>query len=154
MAERLALFFARPPKNTGALTISDNGRVVPARPPRRHIHFSAPAMITNSSFKKKATHSIYISHMHCKPFWEYLNDVTRVADKRLMSALMAPLSTLFWHPVVCTASSSPSADLAAAATAYTTEMIRSLTDQKLLHAFLVVLISEEGGIGKDLEPEV
>lgn len=87
-------------------------------------------------------------------FWEYLNDVARVADKRLMTALMAQLTTLFWHPVVCTALSSPSADLATAATAYTTEMIRSLTDQKLLHAFLVVLIGEEGGIGKDLEPEV
>lgn len=87
-------------------------------------------------------------------FWEYLNDVARVADRRLMTALMAQLTAIFWHPVVCTALSSPSAELATAATAYTTEMIRSLTDQKLLHAFLVVLLGEEGGVGKDLEPEI
>lgn len=87
-------------------------------------------------------------------FWEYLNDIARVAEKRLMTALMAQLTTMFWHPVVCTALSSPSAEAATAATAYTTEMIRCLTDQRLLHVFLVVLISEEGGIGKDLEAEV
>ncbi|CDH58149.1 hypothetical protein RO3G_16838 [Lichtheimia corymbifera JMRC:FSU:9682] len=180
MAERLALFFAKLPKNTGAFTISDNGRVVPARPPRRRIHFSVPAMITNNSLmitvnahhsfkKKRRKRSPFDMHFaralqtvrdgeqtvdEFYSFWEYLNDVARVADKRLMTALMAQLTTLFWHPVVCTALSSPSADLATAATAYTTEMIRSLTDQKLLHAFLVVLIGEEGGIGKDLEPEV
>ncbi|CAO3591796.1 unnamed protein product [Absidia cylindrospora] len=87
-------------------------------------------------------------------FWEYLNDVARVADKRLMTALMAQLTTSLWHPVVCTALSSPSIDAATAATAYTTEMIRSLTDQTLLHAFLVVLVGEEGGVGKDLTPEL
>lgn len=87
-------------------------------------------------------------------FWEYLNDVARVAEKRLMTALMAQLTTMFWHPVVCTGLSSPSAEIATAATAYTTEMIRCLTDQRLLHVFLVVLISEEGGVGKDIEPEL
>lgn len=87
-------------------------------------------------------------------FWEYLNDVARVAEKRLMTALMAQLTTSFWHPVICTALSSPSAETATAATAYTTEMIRSLTDQRLLHVFLVVLLGEDSGIGKDIEPEV
>ncbi|KAL9556929.1 hypothetical protein MBANPS3_001640 [Mucor bainieri] len=87
-------------------------------------------------------------------FWEYLNDVARVAEKRLMTALMAQLTTSFWHPVICTALSSPSAETATAAIAYTTEMIRSLTDQRLLHVFLVVLLGEDSGIGKDLEPEV
>lgn len=91
---------------------------------------------------------------HFYSFWEYLNDVARVADKRLMTALMAQLTTSLWHPVVCTALSSPNIDAATAATAYTTEMIRSLTDQTLLHAFLVVLVGEEGGVGKDLEPEM
>lgn len=86
-------------------------------------------------------------------FWEYLNDVARVAEKRLMTALMAQLTTSFWHPVICTALSSPSAQTATAATAYTTEMIRSLTDQRLLHVFLVVLLGEDSGIGKDIEPE-
>jgi hypothetical protein len=33
-------------------------------------------------------------------------------------------------------------------------MIRSLTDQRLLHVFLVVLLGEDGGIGKDIEPEI
>lgn len=87
-------------------------------------------------------------------FWEYLNDMARVAEKRLMTALMAQLTTMFWHPVVCTALSSPYAETATAATAYTTEMIRCLTDQRLIHVFLVVLISEEGGVGKDMEREV
>lgn len=87
-------------------------------------------------------------------FWEYLNDVARVAEKRLMTALMAQLTTSFWHPVICTALSSPSAGTATAAIAYTTEMIRSLTDQRLLHVFLVVLLGEDSGIGKDIEPEV
>lgn len=87
-------------------------------------------------------------------FWEYLNDVARVAEKRLMTALMAQLTTSFWHPVICTALSSPSAETATAAIAYTTEMIRSLTDQRLLHVFLVVLLGEDSGIGKDIEPEV
>jgi hypothetical protein len=87
-------------------------------------------------------------------FWEYLNDVARVAEKRLMTALMAQLTTIFWHPTVCAALSSPSAETATSATAYTTEMIRSLTDQRLLHVFLVVLLGEDGGIGKDIEPEV
>ncbi|KAF7725624.1 hypothetical protein EC973_009503 [Apophysomyces ossiformis] len=179
MAERLSLFFATLPKNTGAFSISSNNRVVPVRPPRRRIHFSVPAMVTNnslmitvnahSSFKKKrrkrspfdinfvrSLESIRDGERivdEFYSFWEYLNDVARVADKRLVTALMAQLTTIFWHPVVCTALSSPSAEAATAATAYTTEMIRSLTDQKLLHAFLVVLIGEEGGIGKDLEPE-
>lgn len=87
-------------------------------------------------------------------FWEYLNDVARVAEKRLMTALMTQLTSIFWHPVVCTALSSPSAETATSATAYTTEMIRSLTDQRLLHVFLVVLLSEDHGIGKDIEPEL
>lgn len=86
-------------------------------------------------------------------FWEYLNDVSRVAEKRLMIALMAQLTAIFWHPIVCTGLSSPCADMAASVTAYTTEMIRSLTDQRLLRVFLVVLIGEEGGAGKDVEPE-
>ncbi|KAI9485074.1 Retinoic acid induced 16-like protein-domain-containing protein [Zychaea mexicana] len=178
-AERLALFYAKLPKNTGAFTISDNSRVVPIRPPRRRISLSVPVMITNNSlmitvnthhtFKKKRRkrspfdvnfvralesvrdNDIVVDEFYS--FWEYLNDVARVADRRLMTALMAQLTTTFWHPVVCTALSSPSAELATAATAYTTEMIRSLTDQKLLHAFLVVLLGEEGGVGKDLEPE-
>ena len=173
------MFYAKLPKNAGAFSISDNGRVVPVRPPRRRIHLSVPVMITNNSlmitvnahhsFKKKRRKrspfdvnfvraleavrdgDVIVDEFYS--FWEYLNDVARVADRRLMTALMAQLTTNFWHPVVCTALSSPSAELATAATAYTTEMIRSLTDQKLLHAFLVVLIGEEGGVGKDLEPE-
>ncbi|KAI9323460.1 Retinoic acid induced 16-like protein-domain-containing protein [Dichotomocladium elegans] len=179
-AERLALFFAKLPKNAGAFTISDNGRVIPVRPPRRRIQFSVPAMITSNSLMitVNAHHSFKKKRRKRSPFdvnfvrtlqavregertvdefysfWEYLNDVARVAERRLMTALMAQLTAIFWHPVVCTALSSPSAELATAATAYTTEMIRSLTDQKLLHAFLVVLIGEEGGVGKDLEPEV
>ncbi|CDH58152.1 predicted protein [Lichtheimia corymbifera JMRC:FSU:9682] len=48
VAERLALFFAKLPENTGGSTISDNGRVVPARAPRRRIHVSVSNMITNS----------------------------------------------------------------------------------------------------------
>ncbi|KAI8147534.1 Retinoic acid induced 16-like protein-domain-containing protein [Fennellomyces sp. T-0311] len=179
MAERLALFYAKLPKNSGAFSISENGRVAPVRPPRRRIQLSVPVMITNNSlmitvnahhtFKKKRRKrspfdvnfvraleavrdgDVIVDEFYS--FWEYLNDVARVADRRLMTALMAQLTANFWHPVVCTALSSPSAELATAATAYTTEMIRSLTDQKLLHAFLVVLIGEEGGVGKDLEPE-
>lgn len=179
-AERLALFYAKLPKNAGAFSISSNNRVVPIRPPRRRIHFSVPAMITNNSLmitvnahnsfkKKRRKRSSFDANFvrslesirdgerivdEFYSFWEYLNDVARVADRRLMTALMAQLATSFWHPVVCTALSSPSATLATAATAYTTEMVRSLTDQKLLHAFLVVLIGEEGGVGKDLEPEI
>ncbi|KAI9257305.1 Retinoic acid induced 16-like protein-domain-containing protein [Phascolomyces articulosus] len=179
MAERLALFYAKLPKNSGAFSISENGRVVPVRPPRRRINLSVPVMITNNSLMitVNAHHSFRKKRRKRSPFdvnfvralesvrdmdiivdefysfWEYLNDVARVADRRLMTALMAQLTTNFWHPVVCTALSSPSAELATAATAYTTEMIRSLTDQKLLHAFLVVLLGEEGGVGKDLEPE-
>ncbi|KAI7860640.1 Retinoic acid induced 16-like protein-domain-containing protein [Circinella umbellata] len=179
MAERLALFYAKLPKNSGAFSISENGRVGAVRPPRRRIHLSVPVMITNNclmitvnahhSFKKKrrkrspfdvnfvrALESVRDTDIivdEFYSFWEYLNDVARVADRRLMTALMAQLTANFWHPVVCTALSSPSAELATAATAYTTEMIRSLTDQKLLHAFLVVLLGEEGGVGKDLEPE-
>lgn len=174
------MYFARLPKNAGAFTITDNGRVVLAKPPRKRVHFSAPAMVTNNTLmitvnahhsykKKRRKRSPFDAHFartleatkdgeriadEFYSFWEYLNDVARVADKRLMTALMAQLTAIFWHPVVCTALSSPSAELATAATAYTTEMIRSLTDQKLLHAFIVVLISEEGGVGKDLEPEV
>ncbi|KAG0174193.1 hypothetical protein DFQ29_007567 [Apophysomyces sp. BC1021] len=179
MAEHLALYFASLPKNTGAFSISSNNRVVPVRPPRRRIHFSVPAMVTNNSLmitvnahnsfkKKRRKRSPFDANFvrtletvrdgerivdEFYSFWEYLNDVARVADKRLVTALMAQLTTIFWHPVVCTALGSPSAEAATAATAYTTEMIRSLTDQKLLHAFLVVLIGEEGGIGKDLEAE-
>ena len=141
--------------------------------------FSIPAMITNnsliitvnaqSSFKKKrrkrspfdinfvrTLESIQEGERvvdEFYSFWEYLNDVARVAEKRLMTALMAQLTTSFWHPVICTALSSPSAEIATAATAYTTEMIRSLTDQRLLHVFLVVLLGEDSGIGKDIEPE-
>ncbi|KAI8379161.1 Retinoic acid induced 16-like protein-domain-containing protein [Radiomyces spectabilis] len=180
MAERLALFFACLPKNTGAFSISSNNRVVPIRPPRQRIQFSVPAVITSNSlmitvnaqnnFKKKRRKRSWFDANFVRTlesmqdrsrvldefysFWEYLNDVARVADKRLMTALMAQLTTIFWHPVICTALSSPSAEAATAATAYTTEMIRSLTDQKLLHCFLVVLIGEEGGVGKDLEAEV
>ncbi|KAL0084128.1 Retinoic acid induced 16-like protein-domain-containing protein [Phycomyces blakesleeanus] len=180
MAERLSLSFASLPKNVGSFTISANNRVVPTRPPKRPIHFSVPAMITNhslmitvnvhNSFKKKRRKRSPFDVNFVRTldpiregergvdefysFWEYLNDVARVADRRLMIALMAQLTTIFWHPVVCTALSSSSAEAATAATAYTTEMIRSLTDQKLLHAFLVVLVGEEGGIGKDLEPEI
>ncbi|ORX59594.1 hypothetical protein DM01DRAFT_1405113 [Hesseltinella vesiculosa] len=179
MAERLAAMFAMLPKNVGAFSISSNNRVVPVRPPRRRIQFSIPAMITNNSLiitvnahhsvrRKRRKRSPFDSNFirtlelsrgddivvdHFYSFWEYLNDVARVADKRLMTALMAQLTTSFWHPVVCTALSSPSNDAAVAATAYATEMIRSLTDQTLLHAFLVVLTGEEGGVGKDLEPE-
>ncbi|KAI8092293.1 Retinoic acid induced 16-like protein-domain-containing protein [Gilbertella persicaria] len=180
MAERLALFFASLPKNTGAFTISSNNRITSVRPSRRHIRFSIPAMITNnsliitvnaqSSFKKKrrkrspfdvnfvrTLESIQEGERlvdEFYSFWEYLNDVARVAEKRLMTALMAQLITSFWHPVICTALSSPSAEIATAATAYTTEMIRSLTDQRLLHVFLVVLLGEDSGIGKDIEPEI
>ncbi|KAL7332029.1 hypothetical protein PS15p_204135 [Mucor circinelloides] len=180
MAERLALFFAHLPKNAGAFTISSNNRIQSVRPSRRHIRFSIPAMITNnsliitvnaqSSFKKKrrkrspfdinfvrtldSTHDGERVIDDFYSFWEYLNDVARVAEKRLMTALMAQLTTSFWHPVICTALSSPSAETATAATAYTTEMIRSLTDQRLLHVFLVVLLGEDSGIGKDIEPEV
>ncbi|KAG1102120.1 hypothetical protein G6F42_017411 [Rhizopus arrhizus] len=180
MAERLALFFAHLPKNAGAFTISSNNRIQSVRPSRRHIRFSIPAMITNnsliitvnaqSSFKKKrrkrspfdinfvrtldSTHDAERVIDDFYSFWEYLNDVARVAEKRLMTALMAQLTTSFWHPVICTALSSPSAETATAATAYTTEMIRSLTDQRLLHVFLVVLLGEDSGIGKDIEPEV
>ncbi|CAO3678348.1 unnamed protein product [Rhizopus microsporus] len=180
MAERLSLYFASLPKNAGAFTISENNRVIPVRPPRRSIRFSVPAMITNNSlmitvnaqnsFKKKRRKRSPFDYNFVKmlestvdknrivddfySFWEYLNDVARVAEKRLMTALMAQLTTMFWHPVVCTGLSSPSAEIATAATAYTTEMIRCLTDQRLLHVFLVVLISEEGGVGKDIEPEL
>ncbi|CAO3593049.1 unnamed protein product [Absidia cylindrospora] len=180
MAERLALLFALLPKNMGAFTIASNNRVVPVRPPRRRIQFSIPAMITNNSLmitvnahnsfrrkrrKKSPFDTNFIRTLENTrdgemlvdafySFWEYLNDVARVADKRLMTALLAQLTTSLWHPVVCTALSSPSVDGATAATAYTTEMIRSLTDQTLLHAFLVVLVGEEGGVGKDLEPEI
>ncbi|KAI8974291.1 Retinoic acid induced 16-like protein-domain-containing protein [Pilobolus umbonatus] len=180
MAERLALFFASLPRNVGAFTISSNNRVIPVRPPRRSIRFSVPAMITNNSLmitvnaqnsfkKKRRKRSPFdIDFVHTLEtakdreriadefysFWEYLNDVARVAEKRLMTALMAQLTTLFWHPVICTSLSSPSAEIATATTAYTTEMIRSLTDQRLLHVFLVVLIGEDGGIGKDIEPEL
>ncbi|CEP17403.1 hypothetical protein [Parasitella parasitica] len=180
MAERLALFFAHLPKNAGAFTISSNSRIQSVRPSRRHIRFSIPAMITNnsliitvnaqSSFKKKrrkrspfdvnfvrtldSTHDGERVIDEFYSFWEYLNDVARVAEKRLMTALMAQLTTSFWHPVICTALSSPSAETATAATAYTTEMIRSLTDQRLLHVFLVVLLGEDSGIGKDIEPEI
>ncbi|KAI8329843.1 Retinoic acid induced 16-like protein-domain-containing protein [Chlamydoabsidia padenii] len=180
MAERLALLFAMLPKNMGAFTIASNNRVVPVRPPKRRIQFSIPAMITNNSLmitvnahnsfrrkrrKKSPFDTNFIRTLENTrdgemlvdtfySFWEYLNDVARVADKRLMTALMAQLTTSLWHPVVCTALSSPSIEGATAATAYTTEMIRSLTDQSLLHAFLVVLVGEEGGVGKDLEPEI
>ncbi|CAO3682843.1 unnamed protein product [Rhizopus stolonifer] len=180
MAERLSLFFVSLPKNVGAFTISENNRVIPTRPPRRRIRFSVPAMITNNSlmitvnahnsFKRKRRKRSPFDNNFVRmldwtvdkervvddfySFWEYLNDVARVAEKRLMTALMAQLTTMFWHPIVCTALSSPSADIAIAATAYTTEMIRGLTDQRLLHVFLVVLISEEGGVGKDVEAEV
>ncbi|KAI8347613.1 Retinoic acid induced 16-like protein-domain-containing protein [Choanephora cucurbitarum] len=179
IAERLALFFANLPKNVGAFAISNNNRITSVRPSRRHIRFSIPAMITNnsliitvnaqSSFKKKrrkrspfdinfvrTLESIQEGERvvdEFYSFWEYLNDVARVAEKRLMTALMAQLTTSFWHPVICTALSSPSAEIATAATAYTTEMIRSLTDQRLLHVFLVVLLGEDSGIGKDIEPE-
>ncbi|KAI8074989.1 Retinoic acid induced 16-like protein-domain-containing protein [Gongronella butleri] len=178
IAERLAILFAMLPKNMGSFTISSNNRVVPVRPPRRRIQFSIPAVITNNSLmiavnahhsirrkrrKKSAFDTNFIRTLettcdddnvdHFYSFWEYLNDVARVADKRLMTALMAQLTTSLWHPVVCTALSSPAVDAATAATGYATEMIRSLTDQVLLHAFLVVLMGEEGGIGKDLEPE-
>ncbi|KAI8364250.1 Retinoic acid induced 16-like protein-domain-containing protein [Blakeslea trispora] len=179
IAERLALFFANLPKNVGAFAISNNNRITSVRPSRRHIRFSIPAMITNnsliitvnaqSSFKKKrrkrspfdinfvrTLESIQEGERvvdEFYSFWEYLNDVARVAEKRLMTALMAQLTTSFWHPVICTALSSPSAEIATAATAYTTEMIRSLTDQRLLHVFLVVLLGEDSGIGRDIEPE-
>ncbi|KAG0932525.1 hypothetical protein G6F57_008216 [Rhizopus arrhizus] len=180
MAERLSLYFASLPKNVGTFSISESNRVIPTRPPRRRIRFSLPAMITNNSlmitvnaqnsFKRKRRKRSPFDNNFVRmlesavdkeriaddfySFWEYLNDIARVAEKRLMTALMAQLTTMFWHPVVCTALSSPSAEAATAATAYTTEMIRCLTDQRLLHVFLVVLISEEGGIGKDLEAEV
>ncbi|KAI7907351.1 Retinoic acid induced 16-like protein-domain-containing protein [Cokeromyces recurvatus] len=180
IAERLALFFAHLPKNTGAFTISSNNRINSVRPSRRHIRFSIPAVITNnsliitvnaqSSFKKKRRKRSPFDINFARTlesiqdrerivddfysFWEYLNDVARVADKRLMTALMAQLTTSFWHPVICTALSSPSAKTATAAVAYTTEMIRSLTDQRLLYVFLVVLLGEDSGIGKDIEPEV
>ncbi|KAI9487830.1 MAG: Retinoic acid induced 16-like protein-domain-containing protein [Benjaminiella poitrasii] len=180
VAERLALFFAHLPKNTGAFTISSNNRINSIRPSRRHIRFSIPAMITNNSliitvnaqsgFKKKRRKRSPFDINFARTlesivdkervidefysFWEYLNDVARVAEKRLMTALMAQLTTSFWHPVICTALSSPSAKIATAATAYTTEMIRSLTDQRLLHVFLVVLLGEDSGIGKDIEPEM
>ncbi|KAG0742349.1 hypothetical protein G6F57_010621 [Rhizopus arrhizus] len=179
MAERLSLLFAYLPKNTGAFIISENNKIIPTRPPKRPIRFSVPAMITNNSliitvnahnsFKRKRRKRSPFDNNFVRmlrstvdkeriaddfySFWEYLNDVARVAEKRLMTALMAQLTTMFWHPMVCTALSSPSAEIATAATAYTTEMIRGLTDQRLLHVFLVVLISEEGGIGKDIEAE-
>jgi hypothetical protein len=63
------------------------------------------------------------------------------------------LTTTFWHPIICTSLASNFPDLAIATTKYTTEMIKSLTDQMLLQSFLVVLIGERGGVGKDLEPE-
>ncbi|CAO3593794.1 unnamed protein product [Absidia cylindrospora] len=87
-------------------------------------------------------------------FWKYMDDVARVADERLMTALVTQLTTKFWHPVVCTALSSSFIDAATAATGYTTEMVRKLTDQALLVAFLVVLVGKEGGIGKDLTLEL
>lgn len=87
-------------------------------------------------------------------FWELLNDMARVGEKRLTTALTAQLTTTFWHPVICTALSSTYPELAIATTKYTTEMIKSLTDQTLLQSFLVILIGERGGVGKDLEPEV
>lgn len=87
-------------------------------------------------------------------FWELLNDMARVGEKRLTTALTAQLTTTFWHPVICTALSSTFPELAIATTKYTTEMIKSLTDQMLLQSFLVILIGERGGVGKDLEPEV
>ncbi|CEI87045.1 hypothetical protein RMCBS344292_01465 [Rhizopus microsporus] len=162
MAERLSLYFASLPKNAGAFTISENNRVIPVRPPRRSIRFSVPAMITNNSlmitvnaqnsFKKKRRKRSPFDYNFVKmlestvdknrivddfySFWEYLNDVARVAEKRLMTALMAQLTTMFWHPVVCTGLSSPSAEIATAATAYTTEMIRCLTDQRLVLSLL------------------
>ncbi|CAO3691995.1 unnamed protein product [Rhizopus stolonifer] len=180
MAERLSLYFASLPKNKGAFSISDNNRVIPTKPPRRRIRFSVPAMITNNSlmitvnaqnsFKRKRRKRSPFDNNFVRMvvsavdkemiadefynFWEYLNDMARVAEKRLMTALMAQLTTMFWHPVVCTALSSPYAETATAATAYTTEMIRCLTDQRLIHVFLVVLISEEGGVGKDMEREI
>ncbi|KAI7871081.1 Retinoic acid induced 16-like protein-domain-containing protein [Spinellus fusiger] len=182
MAERLALSFASLPKNVDAFSISANNRVLPTRPLHRSVHFSIPALITNhslmitvnvhNSFKKKRRKRSPFDMNFIRSldpmregdkgrgvdefysFWEYLNDVARVADRRLMIALMAQLTTIFWHPVLCNALCSPSPETVTAATAYTTEMIRSLTDQKLLHAFIVVLVGEEGGIGKDLEPEV
>lgn len=168
------------PKNTGAFTISNNNRINSVRPSRRNIRFSIPAIITNnsliitvnaqSSFKKKRRKKSPFDINFLRTleatvdgeriveefysFWEYLNDVARVAEKRLMTALMAQLTTTFWHPVICTALSSPSAETSIAATAYTTEMIRSLKDQRLLHVFLVVILGEDSGIGKDIEAEV
>ncbi|KAI9248903.1 Retinoic acid induced 16-like protein-domain-containing protein [Sporodiniella umbellata] len=179
IAERLSLYFANLSKNKGAFTISENNRVIPTKPPRRPVRFSVPAMITNNSLiitvnaqnsfkRKRRKRSPFDSNFvrmivsaidkemiaeEFYNFWEYLNDIARVAEKRLMTALMAQLTTMFWHPVVCTALSSPYAETATAATAYTTEMIRCLTDQRLIHVFLVVLISEEGGVGKDMERE-
>ncbi|CAO3588673.1 unnamed protein product [Absidia cylindrospora] len=84
---------------------------------------------------------------------EYMNDVAGVAEKHLMTALLTQLTTGFWHPIVCTALSSPYDNSATAATTYTTGMIQRMTDRTLLHAFLVVLLGEEGGVGKDLRPE-
>ncbi|KAI9287305.1 Retinoic acid induced 16-like protein-domain-containing protein [Umbelopsis sp. AD052] len=180
MAERLALLFVHLPKTIGSFTVSPTSRPVPVRPPSRRVHFSVPAVVAtnNLAVAASAHHSFIKKRRKRSPFdadfvrslemmadgerivdefysfWELLNDMARVGEKRLTTALTAQLTTTFWHPVICTALSSTYPELAIATTKYTTEMIKSLTDQMLLQSFLVILIGERGGVGKDLEPEV
>ncbi|KAM3588810.1 hypothetical protein VKS41_001246 [Umbelopsis sp. WA50703] len=179
MAERLALLFVSLPKTIGSFTISPTARPVPVRPPQRRVHFSVPAVVASNNLVVAASahHSFIKKRRKRSPFdadfvrslemmadgerivdefysfWELLNDMARVGDKRLTTALIAQLTTTFWHPIICTSLASNFPDLAIATTKYTTEMIKSLTDQMLLQSFLVVLIGERGGVGKDLEPE-
>lgn len=167
------------PKTVGSFTISPTSRPVPVRPPQRRVHFAVPAVVASNSLAVAASahHSFIKKRRKRSPFdadfvrsldmmadgerivdefysfWELLNDMARVGDKRLTTALIAQLTTTFWHPIICTALGSNFPDLAIATTKYTTEMIKSLTDQMLLQSFLVVLIGERGGVGKDLEPE-
>ncbi|CAO3588675.1 unnamed protein product [Absidia cylindrospora] len=178
MVERLALLFALLPKNEDTSTITSK-HVVPEYRPRSNIQSPMPAFINNNKInktnalknlrrkpRKESPFDTYFYRFYFMEekdeikldiyfiFWEYLNDVARTADNHLMTALLDRLTTHFWHPVICTALSSPSSKAATAATAYTTEMIRRLTDQTLLHGFLVVLVGEHGGVGNDLTPEL
>lgn len=174
------MLFVHLPKTIGSFTVSSTSRPVPVRPPLRRVHFSVPAVVAtnNLAVAASAHHSFIKKRRKRSPFdadfvrslemmadgerivdefysfWELLNDMARVGEKRLTTALTAQLTTTFWHPVICTALSSTYPELAIATTKYTTEMIKSLTDQMLLQSFLVILIGERGGVGKDLEPEV
>ncbi|KAI8330831.1 Retinoic acid induced 16-like protein-domain-containing protein [Chlamydoabsidia padenii] len=152
IADRLAYLFTTLPNNND----HHQHHVTPA------IQYTKPSMITKNQLMITINADPRLRRRAYKKFsfdetmmmgydgffthWDYLNKVARVADERLLTALLVQLTNRFWHPVVCTRLTSSSSSNMATLTMYFTEMVRRLIDPTLLQGFLEVFLGDDGNL--------